>query len=120
MLRSSVDQVREGLDKAAAIHRQATESSQLALNGLKEAAAAAEKTFKSHVERFGRVDEELAKALTNLRDGVEQVAKETQKIFKEYDEHITKAVDCLRFAAEDLHEAAEEIGASVKQLAEAR
>lgn len=119
-LRTSVDQIRDGVDMAAAIHRQATESSQLALNGLRQAAAAAEQTFKSHVERFGRVDEELAKALATLRAGVEQVAKETQNVFSEYDKNIAKAVGSLGSVAQDLQDAAEEIGASVKQLAEAR
>lgn len=119
-LRTSVDQLRDGVEKAAAIHRQAGESSQLALNGLRQAAAAAEQTFKSHVERFGRVDEELARALTTLRAGVEQVAKETQTVFNEYDKNIAKAVGSLGSVAQDLQEAAEEISASVKQLAEAR
>lgn len=119
-IQSSLTEIRQGITAATSIHQQANQSVQEALVGIKNTAEAAQRTFKTHEERFGRVDAELAKALTTLSDGVEQIAKETQSVFAEYDRHIIHAVGSLGTVAEQLQEAAEELGDSCKQLVEAR
>ncbi|MBK1720481.1 hypothetical protein [Thiocystis violacea] len=120
IIQTSLSQIRTGMSEAAATHQQTSESIQAALLGLKNTADAAQRTFAIHEERFGRADAELAKALTTLSDGVEQVAKETQSVFAEYDRHINHAVGSLSTVATELQEAAEELGDSCKQLVEAR
>lgn len=120
VIQSSLTDIRQGIAAVTSIHQQANQSVQAALDGLKNAADAAQRTFATHEDRFGRADAELAKALTTLSDGVEQVAKETQSVFAEYDRHINHAVGSLSTVAGELQEAAEELGDSCKQLVEAR
>ncbi|WP_295455392.1 hypothetical protein [uncultured Thiodictyon sp.] len=119
-IRESMDQIRQGVVDAAAIHQQAAQSSQAALDGLKRAADAAEYTFKTHEDRFGKADVELAKALGTLRTGVEQVAKATQEVFSDYDKHITQAVNSLSVVVTDVAEVAEGLSDSLQQMADAR
>jgi ABC-type transporter Mla subunit MlaD len=86
------------------------------LDGLKRAADAAERTFKTHADRFGHADEALANALSRLRDGVEQVTKATQGVFAEYETHITSAVGSLSAVAGELQETVEELAALRRPL----
>ena len=109
---TSIDQIRQGVADAAMIQNQTSQAVQLALDGLKKAADAAERTFKTHEDRFGHADEALANALSGLRDGVEQVTKATQGVFAEYETHISSAVGSLGAVAAELQEAAEELVAA--------
>jgi uncharacterized protein YukE len=119
-IQTSIDQIRQGVAAAAEIYQQASHSSQAALDGLTRAADAAKYTFKTHEDRFGRADVELAKALETLRAGVEDVANATQKVFTNYDTHITHAVNALSTVANDFSDVASALGASIQQLADAR
>ena len=108
-MRTNIDQIRQDVAAAAALQQQTSQAVQSALDGLKKAAEAAERTFKTHEERFGHADEALATAVNRLRDGVDQVARATQGVFAEYETHITGAVGSLGAVAAELQEAAEEL-----------
>ncbi len=109
---TGLGELLQGVEKAASIQAQASQASQTALEGLKRASEAAERTFKTHEDRFGRADIDLAKALESLRAGVEQVAMETQGVFAEYENHITSIVSSLGGVASELQEVAEEMVAA--------
>ncbi|MGV0951409.1 MAG: hypothetical protein ACOYB3_12115, partial [Azonexus sp.] len=115
-MRTNIDQIRQGVAEATAIQQQTSQAVQLALDGLKRAADAAERTFKTHADRFGHADEALANALSRLRDGVEQVTKATQGVFAEYETHITSAVGSLSAVAGELQETVEELAALRRPL----
>ena len=121
-IQTSIDQIRQGVAAAAEIHQQASQFSQSALDGLKSAANAADRTFQTHVERFGAADVELAKAVSTLRIGVEQVVSGTEKAFADYDRNIARAVgnltlwgEGLEASVKDLVESVTELGKAVKQ-----
>lgn len=117
-MRTNIDQIRQDVAAAAALQQQTSQAVQLALDGLKKAAEAAERTFKTHEERFGQADEALANALSRLRDGVDQVARATQGVFAEYETHITGAVGSLGAVAAELQEAAAELTALRRPLSD--
>ena len=112
LITTGLGELNQGVQKAADIHLRTTQFSQSVLDSLKSTAEAAERTFKTHEDRFGRADVDLANALDALRAGVQQVAQETQAVFAEYDKHITTAVSNLGAVASELLEAAEEMAAA--------
>lgn len=119
-LQAGVVRVEQAVTQAKEIQQQTGQTVQGALDKLTQAANAAERTFKTHEGRFGEADERLARTLTVLRDGVEQVVKTSQEVFKGYDQHISKAVGSLGSVAEDFKEMAETLDESIKQLVETR
>lgn len=117
-IQSGLSQIRRGVEDGEANRQRTVKAVQTVLDALKAAADAAQHTFKLHAERFGRADEALAKALTELRSGVDVVSKQTQEIFVQYDKHISQSFGSLQAVAEELQEVAEDLGDSCKQLAE--
>lgn len=108
-IQASLIQVHQGIAEANAIHQQANQSIQTSLVSLKNTAEAAQRTFATHEERFGKVDAELAKAVSNLRDGVEQVATRSSEIFNNQDIAIAKAIGQLSLMVQELQEAVDEL-----------
>lgn len=119
-IQDGLAQIRQGVEDTETNHRQTQQEVQTVLTGLKAMAEAAQRTFETHEKRFGQADEAMAKALIALRSGIEEVATTTQTLFSGYDQHITNAVGSLGTVAEDLQDIAQELGESLKQLAEAR
>ena len=113
---TALDMLKQQVAQATALHQETSQAVQAALAGLQQAAAAAEKTFETHEQRFGQADEALARALDNLRTGVEEVASATQTVFGEYEQHIKSAVSNLALWAEGMEDAAGDLAKAINAL----
>ncbi len=80
----------------------------MALQKLAAAATAAERAFQTHEQRFGAVDEALARSIGQLKTGVDDITGDLSKAFGQYDEHIIKAMKSLQAGVENLAEAIED------------
>lgn len=118
-LTRSLAAVEQQIARATEIQQQTGRSVETALEGLRSAADAAERTFSLHEERFGQADEALAEALENLRNGVEAVATATQQVFGEYEQHIQSAVGNLSAWAQGMEDTVADLSGAVNDLRKA-
>jgi ABC-type transporter Mla subunit MlaD len=109
LLKQSVDQVQKSVQESAGQQAVLREAIGSMLSQLQNATQAAERTFIRHAERFGEVDVAMERAITQLRDGVEEVTRALGSTLGQYDEHIHNAMRSLQGAIEELAEAVEDI-----------
>jgi hypothetical protein len=116
---ASVQTLEGQVAEAARIHQQTSNAVQTALTSLKQAADAADQTFQIHEQRFGEADAALARALENLRSGVDEVAGATQVVFGEYEQHIKSAVGSLSVWAQGMEDSTSDLADAIGDLTKA-
>ena len=115
-LQSAAGEVKSAVESLSSSAKTAIDRAQFLADGMSATAEAAGTAWSSYQNRFGQVDEDLERVLSQMSDALDQNAKRLTEYVSQVDGQLAKAVENLAGVVKPLTELADELEAAVQNI----
>ena len=108
--------MKSAVESLSSSAKTAIDRAQFLADGMSATAEAAGTAWSSYQNRFGQVDEDLERVLSQMSDALDQNAKRLTEYVSQVDGQLAKAVENLAGVVKPLTELADELEAAVQNI----